>query len=113
MENVTQVMAKITKAMKVNFTLNGKPMTHEEVFAPTGLMPAIAKRADQLCALCLGYGLGVTFEDEKGSVVGVKAKFDKVTPDVLRYLCMADVVGELVKAAPMPESVPLDELMYD
>jgi intracellular multiplication protein IcmS len=106
-------LGKIARAMNARFSLNGRPMTIEEVFTPTGLLPAIARRADQLCSLCLGYGIGITFEEAEGSVLGVKVIFDDVTPNTLRMLCVADVVNELIQGTPRGEMSALDQLMYD
>jgi intracellular multiplication protein IcmS len=106
-------MGKIARTMGLRFSLNGRPMTIEEVFAPTGLLPAISRRADQLASLCLGYGIGITFEEAEGSVLGVKVMFDEVTPNVLRMLCITDVLNELTAATPRGEMAPLDQLMYD
>lgn len=106
-------LGKVARAMGARFSLNGRPMTVEEVFAPAGLLPAIARRADQLSSLCLGYGIGITFEEAEGSVLGVKVIFDDVTPNVLRMLCVADVLNELTAATPRGEMAPLDQLMYD
>lgn len=111
--DISQQIAKIARTMGARFSLNGRPMTADEVFAPTGLMPAIARRADQLCSLCLGYGIGVTFEEAEGSVLGVKVIFDDITPNVLRMLCITDVVSELTQATPRGEMTALDQLMYD
>ncbi|OGT47940.1 MAG: type IV secretion protein IcmS [Gammaproteobacteria bacterium RIFCSPHIGHO2_12_FULL_41_20] len=111
--DVSQQLVKIARTMGARFTLNSRPMTAEEVFAPTGLLPAIARRADQLASLCLGYGIGITFDDIEGSVLGIKVNFDDITPNVLRILCMVDVVSELVKTTPRGEMTPLDQLMYD
>lgn len=112
-KEIADKMALVMETMGANFTLNGKPTTYAEVFSETGLLPAIVRRADQLCSLCLGYGIGVSFEDEAGTLLGVKVTFDNVTPNVLRYLCMTDVMCELMKAASSPDAIPLDELMYD
>lgn len=106
-------LAKIARAMNARFSLNGRPMTIEEVFSPTGLLPAIARRADQLCSLCLGYGIGISFEEAEGTVLGVKVIFDDITPQVLRMLCVADVLQELVQNTPRGDMTPLDQLMYD
>jgi len=111
--SVTNKLVKLTIAMGVNFSLRDKPITYAEVFSETGMLPAIARRADQLCSLCLGYGIGVTFEDMEGSLMGLKVTFDEVTPNALRYLCIVDVIYELVKAARGKDLIPLDELMYD
>jgi intracellular multiplication protein IcmS len=110
---LTAQLAALATTLKVRFTYNGRMLLHEEVFAPAGLLPAMAKRADQLCSLCLGYGIGVTFEDAKQSLLGNEAKFDEATPSVLRLMCLADVLHEIIKASANKEVVSLDELMYD
>ncbi len=111
--DVSQMMCKIARSISARFVLNGRPMTIEEVFSPTALLPAIAKRADQLSSLCLGYGIGVTFEETEGATLGVKAVFDDITPNALRLLCMTDVLHELVLPTPRGEMTALDQLMYD
>lgn len=111
--DISQQMSKIARMMNAQFSLNGRPLTIDEVFSNTGLLPGIARRADQLCSLCLGYGIGATFEEAEGSVLGVKAIFDDITPNVLRLLCLTDVLTELMKGTPKGEVVPLDQLMYD
>lgn len=111
--DMSQEIAKIVRVMGARFSLNGRPMTIDEVFAPTGLLPAIARRADQLCSLCLGYGIGVTFEEAEGSVLGVKVIFDDITPNILRMLCITDVIFELTQGTARGEMTALDQLMYD
>ena len=111
--DMSKKLVSIAKAMEANFTLNDKTISHEEVFAETGLLPAISRRADQLCSLCLGYGIGISFEEAESSLLGVRVVFDDVTPDILRYLCILDVLTELVQSSPSSASTPLDELMYD
>lgn len=111
--DVPELIIKVARTMGARFSLNGRPMTAEEVFAPTGLLPAIARRADQLSSLCLGYGIGATFEETEGTVLGVKVIFDDITPNALRVLCMTDVLHELVQSSPRGEMTALDQLMYD
>src|SRR3982751_3514174 len=111
--DISQKICKIVRVMGSRFSLNGRPMTIDEVFAPAGLLPAIARRADQLCSLCLGYGIGVTFEEVEGSTLGVKVVFDDITPNILRLLCITDVVNELIQSTPRGDMTPLDQLMYD
>jgi intracellular multiplication protein IcmS len=106
-------LCKIARTMGARFSLNGRPMTAEEVFVPTGLLPAISRRADQLCSLCLGYGIGITFEEAEGSTLGVKVIYDDITPNVLRLLCITDVLYELIQSTPRGEMSSLDQLMYD
>lgn len=113
MADLTPELIKIAKAMRANFTLNDRGISYEEVFKDTGLLPAISRRADQLCSLCLGYGIGISFDESEKSLLGVKVVFDDVTPNVLRFMCITDVLYELINSAANKDSTPLDELMYD
>lgn len=111
--DIGKKMCAIAKKMGANFSFNDRPMTHKEVFADTGLLPALSRRADQLCSLCLGYGIGVTFDEAEDSLLGVKVNFDDVTPTVLRLMCITDVLNEIIQSSSSREITPLDELMYD
>jgi intracellular multiplication protein IcmS len=103
----------LTKKLGANFTLKGRPISYAEIFSDTGLLPGLTKRADQLSSLCLGYGLGATYQDVEKALLGVKVTFDDFTPDVLRLFCILDVLSELIKNSPSKDSVSMDELMYD
>lgn len=111
--DLRKCMGQIAGAMHAKFYLNDRFVSYDEVFSYTGLLPAIARRADQLCSLCLGYGLGLSFNDAEGALLGTEVVFDAVTPNVLRLLCMTDVVNELVRGGPSPDYTPMDELLYD
>lgn len=111
--SINKSMMLIAAGLNAKFYLNDRFVTYEEVFADTGLLPAIARRADQLCSLCLGYGLGATFDEAEGALLGLRVVFDEVTPNSLRLLCMTDVVNELIQGGPSRDYTPLDELMYD
>lgn len=112
-QEISKCMAKIAASMNAKFYLNDRFVSFDEVFSVTGLLPAISKRADQLCSLCLGYGLGATYDEAEGALLGIQVVFDEVTPNVLRLLCMTDVVNELIQGGPSRDYTPLDELMYD
>lgn len=111
-EIIHQVSA-IAKMLDCNFTLKGEPISLDRVFAKNGLMPAIMRRADQLCSFCLGYGLGLTFEKADSAILGVTVEFDEVTPNALRLLCAADVLIEIMQGAPSTDVTPLDLLLAD
>lgn len=111
--NFTKVLSELTKAEKIGFVFNGKEIKPEEVFEDTGFLPAIAKRADRLCLLCLGYGIGVSFVDADKSRLGTKVQFDEVTPNMLRLMYIYDAIMEMVSSSADKGKVSLDELMYD
>ena len=113
MIDIPKSMAMIAANMNAKFYLNSRTVSYEEVFSYTGLLPAIARRADQLCSLCMGYGLGLSFEDVTDALLGSRVIFDEVTPNAIRLLCMTDVLSELVQGGPSKDYTPLDELMYD
>jgi intracellular multiplication protein IcmS len=110
---LTKKLVAVIKKMHVSFTFKDQSIPLDRVFADTGLLPGLTKRANQLASLCLGYGLGATFEETEDALLGNKVIFDDFTPDVLRLLCIVDVINELIKNSSNREVVPLDELMYD
>ena len=110
---VSQCLITIAASMKAKFYLNDRFLTYEEVFAETGMLPGLTKRADQLCSLCLGYGLGASYEEAEGALLGQRVFFDEVTPNALRLLCITDVLSELIQGGPSEDYTALDELMYD
>lgn len=111
--DIEKALAHISAHMNAKFYLNDRFVSYDEVFSVTGLLPALARRADQLCSLCLGYGIGVSFEEREGALLGNAVIFDEVTPNALRLLCIVDVLNELVQGGPSSDYTPLDELMYD
>ncbi len=111
--DISEQMIKIARLMNGRYSLNGRPLLMEEVFSVTGLLPGIARRADQLSSLCLGYGIGATFEEAEGTPLGIKVIFDDITPNVLRILCLIDVLNELMRGTMRGEMTALDQLMYD
>jgi len=111
--DISEQMTKVARMMNGRYSLNGRPLTMEEVFSPVGLLPGIARRADQLSSLCLGYGIGATFEEAEGTPLGIKVIFDDITPNVLRMLCLIDVLNELMRGTPRGDMTSLDQLMYD
>lgn len=111
--DIPKSLSLIAAAMSAKFYLNDRFLSFDEVFSDTGLLPAIARRADQLCSLCLGYGIGVTFDEAENALLGTRVIFDQVTPNVLRLLCITDVINELIQGGPNRDYTPLDELLYD
>lgn len=113
MEELIEKLGVISKKMGVTFTLKGSPIVASEIFSATGLLPGLAKRADQLSSLCFGYSLGATYEDAEKSLLGNTVTYDTFTPDILRVFCIVDVMLEIVRNSSDKKVVSLDELMYD
>ena len=111
--DITQQLSAVAAAMGCQYTIKGESIAYDKVFSPTGLLPAIMRRADQLCSFCLGYGLGLTFERSDNATLGVVVQMDAATPSVLRLLCVLDVLYEFMQQAASPEAISLDELMLD
>lgn len=112
-QDIPLQVAAIAAQLGVKFTLKGDVVEPTTVFTEKGLLPAIMRRADQLCSFCLGYGLGVDFSRADGTMLGVTVNFDDKAPVALRLLCAADVLVEIVQNSPNPQQVALDELMLD
>lgn len=111
--NLSKKLEEITKAMGASFTFKGRTLSLGEIFSDSGLLPGLAKRADQLSQLCLGYGIGVSFQDMDQAVLGTQVTFDEFTPEVLRLFMITDVLYELIRSSASQYAVSLDELLYD
>ncbi len=111
--NFSEQLTAVAKAMGCQYTIKGTVVSYEHVFSPSGLLPAILRRADQLCSFCLGYGLGLTFDRAENSTLGVGVQFNTTTPNVLRLLCATDVLYEFMQQSATQDMVPLDDLMID
>lgn len=112
-KSLSDMLVAISKELNATFYLLDKMISAEEVFSTTGLLPAMARRADQLCSLCLGYGLGLSFKDADQGILGTEVIFDEVTPQSLRLVCITDVIHELINASPSNDFTPLDELLKE
>jgi len=104
--------AALAKAMNAKFSIKGDSLSYSKVFSEVGMLPRIVRRANNSCLL-LGYGLGVTFEDEERSMLGLKVIFDDVTPMSLRLLFILDVVAELIEKSTKKGVTVLDELIHE
>lgn len=111
--NLQKRLISIVERLGHRFTFKDQPIAYQDVFSEVGLLPALTRRADQLASLCLGYGLGATFEDTEQSLLGSKVIYDDFTPEVLRLLCILDVLYEIIKLNGAGYVISLDELMYD
>ncbi len=102
----------VVKEMDVTFQLKDKDLSYEEVFSIDGLLPAIAKRADQLSSLCFGYGLGFSFTETEKSILGFTLQADDSNSLFVRLLCIVDIVKEICKGS-AGNKISMDELLYD
>ena len=112
-QQLVQLLKKVLSSEQKQYTIKGRDIDFEEMLSDAGLMPAIAKRADQLSMLCLGYGIGVQFAEKERSLLGSTVQFDDATPLPLRLLFLYDVVTDLGKGAEPGAKIQLDELLYD
>ena len=110
--NINKLIA-VAKSLGKYYTLKGSQLKLEEVFSETGLLPGLARRADPIAAMCFGYGLGVTFEDDDSALLGKRVIFDDFTPDALRIFCILDSLMEMIKGNNNGGVVNMDELLYD
>lgn len=113
MLDISEALTRVISKLDVSFTLRSEPISIKNVLAPSGLLPAIARRADQTANLCLNYGIGISFEEAEESELGVQVRFDNVTPQTLRLMCMYDVILDIIGYSDDENVVALDELLFD
>ena len=110
-QHIQKICRKLTSKLEVSYQLRSRKISIEEVFSESGLLPAIAKRADQLSLLCFGEGIGVTFNDNSSSMLGVVVEFDGALK-ACALLCISDTLIELTRGV-RQGIVVLDELLFD
>lgn len=110
---IIKKLKAVAKSLGKFYTLKGERIDFDDVFSDTGLLPGLARRADQIASMCFGYGIGVTFEDCEEGALGRRVIFDEFTPDALRIFCIMDVLMELIAGNGSSGAVNLDELLYD
>ncbi len=110
---LSEQLALVSRKLNARFTFNGQPIPYDKVFSADGMLPAMAKRADQISSLCLGYSIGADYEDDEDAVLGMRVEFDDSASNLLRLLCLTDVINELVTSSSEPGVTSLDELMYE
>ena len=112
-KTIAEILMKIMEAEKVEFAMKDRNLSYQEVFSDKGLLPAMAKRADNLCSLALGYGIGAEFTKEKASTTGSAVSFDSSVPQALTILMIYDVIKDIMLANAKGKKTILDELLYD
>lgn len=113
MKEIQKILIALFREQGVNFTLNERFVSLEDVFSESGLLPAIVKRADSLCHLCLNYGLGARYEEDESAHFKERVILDDSTPNSVRVLCIMDVLYDHVAASHSSEQVSLDDLLRD
>lgn len=113
MVDMGRALLLVAQEMKLGFVLHGKTLTLDEVFAEKGLLPSLMRRSDQLSSFCLGYGLGLTFEDSSSARLGVVVKYNDEVPNAMRLMCATEILFELAESAADRSKIALDDLMYD
>lgn len=96
--DIAKLCTSLGERAEVSYFYRGRDLQGEEVFSPFGLLPAILKRAESLCLMCLGKGLGVSFKDTKKSMLGYSVEIEEEQRHFLQILCVVDVMEELHKS---------------
>ncbi len=96
------------------FKLYGSYLSDEEVFSETGLITSLIKRADRICNVCYGYGLGVSFTEDENAILSERVSFDDATPNALRLFFIYDAVMELRDGEVKDgvTEISLDDVLY-
>ena len=111
--DISKACMGIAQHLGQKYILKERDLTFQEVFSVNGLLPAIAKRADRLASLSLGYGLGIKITNQEKTMLNKTVVFDDRTPRVIQLLCLLDVIVELKNTARKNGKVPLDQLLVD
>lgn len=111
-KKLTSLLIAYSNAHNINYTLRGNNITADEVFSPQGLLPAMAKRADQIASLCFGYGIGIDLPKQEKTTTGFTITIREDSPPFILVLCIFDVLQEIIKNSSKKKTA-LDELLYE
>lgn len=110
---LTNILITHSRTQGWGYTLRGNPVTPEEIFSSTGLLPAMAKRADQIATLCFGYGIGVDLPKQEKTTLGYTVTLRPAATPFILVLCIFDVLEEIAKQAIKKDKIAMDELLYE
>lgn len=112
MKPFTEQLVAIANHMQWRFKLKGDNITPEEVFAHNGLLPGIAKKANQMALLCAGADIGAQISEDKNSTLGKTVTFEKEQLSLPAILFIFDQIMEMSKLGD-GLAISLDDLLYD
>ncbi|MBF13185.1 MAG: hypothetical protein CMF46_02345 [Legionellales bacterium] len=108
----TKIASRSGKAFSIQKGGSSTTITAEEAFAANGILPAIAKRASQLCQMAIAKDFAVTYTENKQSPVNRQVAFNPSNISPIRIMIMVDVILETIRFNP-GEVVSLDEFLYE
>ncbi len=103
----------VARNLGFTFTLRRRPLTEDEVFSETGMLPGIVKRANDCCILCFGYSTGLRLVPEERSMLGNRIEVDPKAPLLIALHFVTDVLVEIAARNGVNGAVELEELLMD
>ena len=99
-------------SLKSNSGAQSSMITAEAAFAANGVLPAIAKRAEQICSMALGTELGATYKKCTKSPISREVSFNSGPLNSARIMIIADILLETIRFGGS-EVISLDEFLYE
>ena len=114
MQKLTQFCKSVASKRGLKFALRSKLVDVDEVFSDVGLLPALLKRADQLCMLCFGVSSGALYSEDEKSILGTRVRIEDHVESLPMgvYACMLDTMLEIARGE-RNGRIDMDELLYD
>lgn len=113
-KQLSDACIRYSKQKGVSYTFKHKPLSHEEVFANFGVLPAIVKRASKVASVCVGTALGGEFPKSDRSYLGYTLELESLPmPLPVAMLFIVDVLESVIGSAQAGDVVVLDEFSYE
>lgn len=113
-KQIGDACVKYAQMKGVSFTYKNKPLSHEEVFASFGVLPAVIKRASKMSSVCIGTSIGGTFPKSERSYLGYTIEMATIAlPVSIAMLFIVDVLDAVIAGRGVASAIALDEFSYE
>lgn len=113
LDDIRVLCVKYAKLKGVSFTYKNKSLSHDEVFASFGILPAIIKRSSKMSSVSSATTFGATYPKKDRSYLGYEvAVRDDISVPML-MLFILDTLELVIGDASDGATVALDEFAYE
>lgn len=113
LDDIRSLCVKYANMKGVSFTFKNKALSHDEVFAVFGILPAIIKRASKISSVSSATSFGATYPKKDRSYLGYEVSVRDDISVPLLMLFVVDTLELVIGQATEGATISLDEFAYE